>query len=53
LGIEPLRIDLLTSLKGIAFADAWERRAADHCGDIPDFYISKQDLADIDRLIKA
>ncbi|OGD26287.1 MAG: hypothetical protein A2V57_08800 [Candidatus Aminicenantes bacterium RBG_19FT_COMBO_65_30] len=66
LGIEPLRIDLLTSLKGIAFADAWERRTAGHYGDIPAFYISKQDLidhkrlvgrkqdlADIDRLIKA
>jgi len=66
LGLEPLRIDLLTSLKGIAFADAWERRTTGLYGDIQAFYISKQDLidhkklvgrkqdlADIERLIKA
>lgn len=51
LGIEPLRIDLLTSLKGIAFADAWERRTTGQYGDIPAFYISKQDLIDHKRLV--
>ncbi len=66
LGIAPLRIDLLTSLKGIPFADAWDRRTTGQYGDIPAFYISKQDLidhkklagrkqdlADIEKLIKA
>jgi hypothetical protein len=66
LGIAPLRIDLLTSLKGIPFAAAWERKTAGQYGDIPAFYISKQDLidhkkrvgrkqdlADIEKLTKA
>jgi len=47
-------------------ADAWEKRTAGQYGDIPAFYISKQDsiehkrlvgrkqdLADIEKLIKA
>ncbi|MDH4270739.1 MAG: hypothetical protein OEW18_02050 [Candidatus Aminicenantes bacterium] len=51
LGIAPLRIDLLTSLKGIPFADAWERRTAGLYGDIAAFYISKQDLIDHKRLV--
>jgi len=51
LGIAPLRIDLLTSLKGIPFADAWDRRTAGQYGDIPAFYISKQDLIDHKKLV--
>ena len=51
LGVEPLRIDLLTSLKGIAFADAWERRTKGNYGDISAFYISKQDLIDHKKLV--
>ena len=50
LGIAPLRIDLLTSLKGIPFADAWDRRTTGQYGDIPAFYISKQDLIDHKKL---
>jgi len=51
LGIAPLRIDLLTSLKGIPFADAWDRRTSGRYGDIPAFYISKQDLIDHKKLV--
>ena len=51
LGIAPLRIDLLTSLKGIPFADAWDRRTTGQYGDIPAFYISKQDLIDHKKLV--
>jgi len=51
LGIAPLRIDLLTSLKGIPFTDAWDRRTAGKYGDIPAFYISKQDLIDHKKLV--
>jgi hypothetical protein len=51
LGIAPLRIDLLTSLKGIPFADAWDRRTTGQYGDIPAFYISKQDLIDHKMLV--
>jgi hypothetical protein len=51
LGIAPLRIDLLTSLKGLSFADAWDRKTAGQYGDIPAFYISKQDLIDHKKLV--
>jgi len=51
LGIAPLRIDLLTSLKGVAFAEAWERRTRGRYGDIPAFYISKQDLIEHKKLV--
>jgi len=51
LGIAPLRIDLLTSLKGISFADAWDKRTTGKYGDIPAFYISKQDLIDHKKLV--
>jgi hypothetical protein len=51
LGVAPLRIDLLTSLKGIPFADAWERKTAGQYGDIPAYYISKQDLIDQKKLV--
>lgn len=51
LGIAPLRIDLLTSLKGIPFADVWDRRTTGQYGDIPAFYISKQDLIDHKKLV--
>jgi len=51
LGIAPLRIDLLTSLKGIPFADGWDRRTTGQYGDIPAFYISKQDLIDHKKLV--
>lgn len=65
LGIEPLRIDLLTSLKGIDFRTAWKNRNPGRYGDITAFFISKadlieskkasgrkQDLADIEKLEK-
>ena len=51
LGIAPLRIDLLTSLQGLDFAGAWERKTAGQYGDIPAYYISKQDLIDHKRLV--
>ena len=65
LGIAPLRIDLLTSTKGIDFAAAWENRITGRYGKINAFFISKadliknkrasgrkQDLADIEKLKK-
>jgi hypothetical protein len=50
LGLAPLRIDILTSLTGLDFDGAWERKTAGRYGDIPAFYISKQDLIDQKRL---
>ena len=51
LGIAPLRIDLLTSLKGLVFDDAWERRTSGQYGDIPAYFISKQDLIAHKKLV--
>lgn len=65
LGISPLRIDILTSIRGVDFASAWENRTKGQYGDIPAYYISrddliknkaalgrKQDIADIEKLEK-
>ena len=65
LGVEPLRIDLLTSLKGIDFKTAWKNRNPGRYGNITAFFMSKadliqskkasgrkQDLADIEKLEK-
>jgi hypothetical protein len=51
LGVAPLRIDLLTSLKGVPFVEAWGRRTSGQYGDVPAFFISKQDLIDHKRLV--
>jgi hypothetical protein len=44
IGIAPRRIDLLTSLTGLSFADAWESREAGRIGDVPCFFIGRQAL---------
>lgn len=44
LGVAPLRIDLLTTIKGIRFTNAWDNRTTGQFGDIQAFFISKQDL---------
>ena len=63
LGYEPVRVDLLTSLKGIAFDQAWKHRAVGRYGNVRVFFIGReeliqnkeavgrrQDQADLDRL---
>jgi len=44
LGVAPVRIDILTSIKGIDFQKFWENRVIGRYGDIDVFFISKQDL---------
>jgi hypothetical protein len=44
IGLPPNRIDLLTSVLGLRFAEAWERRVAAKYADCPVAYLSKQDL---------
>lgn len=44
LGMDPLRIDILTSLKGTDFKNFWPNRVIGRYGDISVFFISKQDL---------
>ena len=63
LGVAPNRVDLVTSIDGVTFAEAWNGRASGHYGAQPAFYLGKaelirnkravgrlQDLADIDSL---
>jgi hypothetical protein len=44
LGLAPNRVDLLTSIDGVAFARAWEGRSAGHYGDVPVSYLGKPEL---------
>jgi hypothetical protein len=44
LGVPPVRIDILTSITGVAFADAWPRRKLADFDDVPAHFIAIQDL---------
>jgi hypothetical protein len=63
LGIAPNRVDLMTAIDGVSFADAWTGRVNGRFGTVPVFYIGKaelvrnkratgraQDLADVEAL---
>jgi hypothetical protein len=63
LGVPPVRIDIITSLTGVSWEDAFVGRIEAHYGDIPVYYIGreqfvankraigrKKDLADIEAL---
>jgi hypothetical protein len=64
LGVAPNRVDLMTAIDGVTFAEAWAGRVAGRFGAQPVFYLGRaeflcnkrtsgrpQDLADIDALI--
>jgi hypothetical protein len=40
LGVEPYRIDLLTSISGVEFEDAWSDRVTADLGGVPAAFIS-------------
>jgi predicted nucleotidyltransferase len=63
LGVPPNRIDLMTSIDGLTFEDAWQTRVEGTFGGVPVFFIGKdalirnkaasgraQDLADLELL---
>ena len=63
IGIAPLRIDLLTSIDGVSFTEAWADRETSMLGEVPVFVISRhhliankkasarpQDIADLNEL---
>jgi hypothetical protein len=63
IGIPPLRIDVITKIDGVDFADAWPDRLETSFGEVPVFVISRhhlirnkkaaarlQDLADVEQL---
>lgn len=44
LGSPPLRIDIMTTIDGVSFEDAWLRRVESRYGDQPVYFISREDL---------
>jgi hypothetical protein len=44
LGVEPLRIDVMTSVSGLVFADAWNRRVRASVVGISVGFLSRDDL---------
>jgi len=44
LGVEPVRIDIITSCAGIKFQSAWKNRIKAKYGDIDVYFISLEDL---------
>ncbi len=63
IGVPPLRIDLITGIDGVQFAEAWRDRFETRFGDVPALVISRhhlivnkkatarlQDLADVEQL---
>jgi len=63
IGLPPLRIDVITDIDGVEFADAWPDRVETSFGGVPAFVISRhhlitnkqttarlQDLADVQQL---
>jgi hypothetical protein len=63
IGLPPLRIDIITNIDGVEFAEAWPDRLETSFGGVPTFVISRQhlitnkktaarlqDLADVEQL---
>ena len=44
IGIEPVRIDILTAVDGLRFEPAWQNRVASEYGGEPVFVVSREDL---------
>ncbi|MDX2030006.1 MAG: DUF6036 family nucleotidyltransferase [Blastocatellia bacterium] len=44
LGAPPLRVDILMSIDGATFSDAWDRRIEARIDDAQAFFISREDL---------
>lgn len=65
LGYDPVRIDMMTSLSGVSWEEAWDGRAAGECGGVPVQYLGREqyignkraagrlkDLADVEEIEK-
>jgi len=50
LGVAPSRIDVLTSISGVNFEDAWTRRKEADFGDVRVLFISLEDLLNNKRI---
>ena len=63
LGVPPVRVDLMTSIEGVSWEEAWEGRAAGDCGGVPVCFLGRnefiankraagrpRDIADLDAI---
>ncbi len=44
IGVEPVRIDIITAIDGLTFGEAWKNRVTSDYGGEPVFVISREDL---------
>ena len=44
IGVEPVRIDIITTVDGLEFEPAWQNRVAAEYGGVPAFVLSRNDL---------
>lgn len=44
IGVDPVRIDIITTIDGLSFDAAWENRVAANYGGEPAFILSRADL---------
>lgn len=44
IGVAPVRIDILMSIPGLTFLEAWKKRVTSHIGGVKVFVLSKEDL---------
>jgi hypothetical protein len=52
LGIAPNRIDLLTSIDGVTFEDAWAGRATGQCGAEPVAFLGRAEFLRNKRVVQ-
>jgi len=44
LGHPPVRVDIITSIDGVSWQDAWAEKASGKCAEVPVFFIGRNDL---------
>ena len=44
IGVEPLRVDIITAIDGLVFESAWPNRVASNYGGEPVYVVSRDDL---------
>lgn len=44
IGVEPIRIDVITSIEGVAWEDAWPKRVRAKFGEVPTAYLGLDEL---------
>jgi predicted nucleotidyltransferase len=45
LGVPPVRVDIMTSISGVSWEDAWANRESGHIDQVPVYFIGREDYA--------